>query len=386
MEMRIRISTLMESKTSLLGSIEDRLLRIPQKIRESLGIKTGTFLTLKGINGQDIYLQIAGAYYDDVEIDGECLYVSATTHSLLDLKSISLLTPAADILIGCDPEFFLVDTNTDRLVSASSFFSYHGEVGSDCGLAELRPRPNLKATEVVKTIEALLKNAKQHIVGRSLMRDRNIRLFAASHRNNVSAGFHVHFGLPNALLKGNPDTPWLMAHMSSVLDFYVGILSIIPEGIEDSKRRSVKFGRYGKPGDHRHDLVTLEYRVPGGHLLRHPVLTTGLLSISSLVMKDMLSRIQSYSNEFKKPKIFASYVELKNLYPKLPDREEVIRVITSESTTSAQKHVEPIFEDIKKMIGFQDHTNIILPYLSYVVDCLNGKNKFNEDIITNWRL
>jgi len=385
MEIRIRISTLMESKKSLLGSIEDRLVRIPQKMREQLGLKTGLFLSLKGKVG-DVYLQVANAYSADAMADAECLYVSDSTHSLLDLKGLSSLAPARDILIGCDPEFYLVDKNTGKTVSASNFFSHAGEVGSDCGLGELRPRPNYDPSIVTASINTLLKHVKYRIDNRGIMRDRNLYICAASHRNNVSAGFHVHFGLPEVLLRGNPDTPWLMSNMVSILDYYVGILSIVPEGNEDNKRRSARFCKYGKPGDHRHDILTLEYRVPGGHLLRHPVLTGGLLAISNVVMKDMLSRLQNYSDNYRPGRVFRSYEELRNLYPRLPNREEVLVAITSETITNAQKHMGPILEDLGRMIGFKERKDAILPYLNYLLEFMKGDRRYNEDISTNWGL
>lgn len=43
MKLKIKVSDLMDEKRSLLGSIEDRLIRIPKEYRGKLGLMTGLF-------------------------------------------------------------------------------------------------------------------------------------------------------------------------------------------------------------------------------------------------------------------------------------------------------------------------------------------------------
>lgn len=386
MKFSVRVSPLMERWSSPLGSIEDRLIRIPNKLREEFGLSPGLFLCLKDRNGNKISLQVSTSYKKDSEKDDKSVYVSSSTYNLLGVEKISSVKPADDILIGCDPEFFLVDVNSGSNVSASHFFTHYGEVGSDCGLAELRPRPSLKESGLSSNIRDLLNRAYTHLHTRTLFRKRDIRMVAASYWNNAAAGYHVHFGLPQFLLRANPETHSFLAYIVNVLDYYVGIPAILPEGTEDFKRRSPRFGRYGQPGDHRYDITTLEYRVPGGHLLRHETLSSGILAISIVMMKDMLSRLNVYTNGFTKPSPFKSYSDLNFLYPNIPPRQEVCNCIVSESSGRALKHVDNIVKDISSMIGYKENEEPIIKYFDYVLSYLRGTEKFSENMETNWRL
>jgi len=271
MKLKIRVSKSMSHPNSPLGTVEDRLIRIPASLRESLGFKTGHFLCLKSEDDRSIPLQITVAYHSDAVDNDSCVYVSRDTFEKIDITKFSTIKPVDDILIGCDPEFFLIDKATGTNISASHFFSHYGDVGSDCGLAELRPRPGFSEHEVTANLRELLIRAYKHISNRMLYRNREMSLIAASYNDNHTAGFHIHFGLSDKLLaesKFNKGDDNFLKKMVSVLDYYVGIPAIIPEGSEDYRRRSIRSSQYGKAGDHRSDNITLEYRVPGGHLLR----------------------------------------------------------------------------------------------------------------------
>ncbi len=388
MKLKIKVSPSMSEKGSPLGSIEDRLIRIPSDIRHKFGVNTGLFLSLNGVDGE-IMLQAAKAYSTDAQKDNACIYVSQSTYDILDLKQKLIVNPADDILIGCDPEFFLVDRSNGRNVSATHFFPHYGELGSDGGLAELRPRPSHHEINLVTDIYSLLQRAYNHINSRTLFRAQDIHMASASHLDGASAGFHIHFGLPYTLLGAGryiDDVNPLLAYIVHILDYYIGIPAILPEGSVDSTRRSIRFSTYGKPGDHRVDQLTLEYRVPGGHLLRHPVLTAGILAISIVVMKDILSRMQIYSDGFQDKAAFQNYRELRNLYPNLPDKEIVNDCIVSEDVGLAVDQLDTILRDIQKMIGYSQNNKSIANYFSYIISHITEARGFSDDMETNWRL
>ena len=387
MKFTIKTSPLMERWGSPLGSIEDRLIRIPSNLREEHGLSPGVFVCLDSKSGDPISLQVSTAYKKDIEENEGCIFVSQDTHNLLNTEKISGIKPANDILIGCDPEFFLIDKDTGFNISASHFFPHYGDVGSDCGLAELRPRPGLKESIVSKNIYNLMKKAYSHIYTRALFKNKDICMVGASHLNNAAAGYHIHFGLPSFMLRTTPETVKLLSFMVNILDYYVGIPAIIPEGSEDCKRRSERYSRYGKPGDFRaDDMMTLEYRVPGGHLLRHPVLSSGLLAISTVVMKDMLSRLQIYTKGFTDPDPFSSYEDLKFLYPSLPDRQDVYDCIVSEDIFLALSKIDVILKDISMMVGYEENRVQIIQYFEYILAYVSKGQSFPESIEINWRL
>ena len=389
MKLKVKVSKSMSHPYSPLGTIEDRLIRIPAALRESLGFKTGHFLCLKSKDDRSIPLQITAAYYNDAIDNDLCVYVSRDTFEKIDVTKFSTIKPVDDILIGCDPEFFLIDKATGTNISASHFFSHYGDVGSDCGLAELRPRPGFSENEVTSNLRELLIRAYKHISDRILYRNREMSLIAASYNNNNTAGFHIHFGLSDKLLaenKQNRGDDCFLKKMVSVLDYYIGIPAIIPEGSEDYRRRSAKNSQYGKAGDHRADHITLEYRVPGGHLLRHPLLTKGILGLNIVVMKDLTSRLKKYSNNYKNMAILNNYDVLHSLYPNLPHREEVKNIIMSESIDGAIAHLGTIMHDVKRMIGFEDRSESIVDYFKYIISYINSGKKFSENLEANWRL
>ena len=377
----------MSQDKSPLGNIEDGLIRIPKELREKLGMKSGLFLRLKAKDGTLIPLQVTHAYKNDTDVDSFSAYVSDDTYALLDITKKSVIEPADDILLGCDPEFFIVDAQTGRNISASHFFNRHGEVGSDSGLAELRPRPYFTAGDLTNYMHGLLSKAYTHLSTRVLYNKRPIRMVGASMHDNASAGFHIHFGLPNQLLNGSTLSYTALVNMVYILDYYVGISSILPEGEEDCKRRSANYGQYGKPGDFRDDnRITMEYRVPGGHLLRHPVLTVGLLAICDTVMKDMLSRMRVYTDNFTSPNVLKTYEELRKLYPKIPDRATVYNVITDEKIRPATCYADKIMEDLSMMVGFNKNRKHIMDYFNYIIGYLSNGVKYTDSIANNWRL
>jgi len=389
MNIKISISEAMSSQTSPLGSNEDRLIRVPSVLRDGFNIKIGSFLYLKSINDNLLPLQVAVSYIGDALKDDNCGYVSKDTYDQLLIKKECIdshIKPVDDILIGADPEFFLVDRSTGGNISASHFFHHYGDVGSDCGLAELRPRPGLSEHELTSNLYELLNKAHKHLSNRTLFKNREVDMIAASMLNGAAAGFHVHFGLPTMLLTGTAEGHQMLRRMVDVLDYYVGIPSILPEGSEDFKRRSDKYSKYGKPGDYRSDSLTLEYRVPGGHLLRHPVLSKGLFGISIVVMKDILSRFKVYSNDYKDIFRLKDYSNIVDMYPKLPCRTEVYESIVSDDTRKAVLHTISIMKDISKMIGYKEKSKSITDYFDYILSYLEHNKKVSGNIKDNWRL
>ncbi len=386
MRLKVKISPAMGLSKSPLGSVEDRLVRMPQKLRADFDLDTGLFLDMKDKEGKVMPLKISKCYLEDAVGDENAVYISEETHGLLDLEKIPSLKPADDILIGCDPEFFIINKATGHTKSASHFFPHYGEVGSDCGLAELRPRPSSKEKEVVDNIDALMRKAYKHISNRSLFRDIPLSMMAASHLDGKAAGFHIHFGLPQPLLGTDSESKMLLGHITHMLDYYIGMSSILSEGSEDWKRRSAGFSKYGRPGDHRSKGMTLEYRVPGGHLLRHPVLTSGILSLSTVVMKDILSRLRAYSNGFKEKIVFKDYRDLRKIYPNLPNNEVILKCITSEKLDNAVNRMDTLMKDITDMVGYRENSESIVNYFSYILDYLTKGDRFSKDLEINWRL
>lgn len=382
----LRMSITMSKTNQLHKGTEDKLIRIPEELRDKLGIKTGLFLYLKKKDGGTIPLQVSKAYIEDAE-KGNYAFVSNNIYRLLYTEKNQKVVPIHNILIGCDPEFFIVDESTNKNVSASNFFPDDGVVGNDCGLAEIRPSPSNNVDELLFNVKTLLQDANDTINNRTLYRNKDFRMVASSYRERVGAGFHLHFGLPPEILTEEDVVTEALRHrMVTVLDYYLGILIVIPEGAEDSKRRAHTTNPYGKPGDFRYNYLTFEYRVPGGHILRHPLLTRGLFAIGKLTMTDLLGRVKIASDNFKDVSLLKNYESMKSLYPKLPDRSEVYKTITKKETNTAISFIDSILEDIRQMNNFSEFEEPIEEYINYIKEYSSKGHRFSENIVHNWRL
>lgn len=388
MKIRAKISKTMDLSASPLGSTEDRVIRIPVALRKELNIETGSFISLAGVNSDQLLLQVDYAYKKEVLEDDQCAYITTATHNALKIDKVNTIAHASDIMIGCDPEFFITDARTGFHISAGNFFTHQGEIGNDVGLGELRPRPNFTADGLVLELAHLIGRVAIHLNNRRWMQDTPIKLIAASFWNNSAAGFHMHFGLPRNMLGFRNEAVTIQKSIVRVLDYYVGVPSILPEGDTDWRRRARTLAvSYGKPGDYRIKPNTLEYRVPGGHLLRHPILTAGLFSISLVVMKDVLSRMSAYTENFSvNVGELMKYETLKHIYPNLPTDFEVDDIVTSRSISNARKHAKTIFEDLTHMIGYNESSNRhnISEYFTYLTEFLVGKKQIDADMLSNW--
>jgi len=357
--------------------LEDRTIRMPQKYRELLGCDIGQFIGLKTVDNDILSLQVMQAFKEDVEQDENSAYVTSALFNVLnvgnqheyDLKVVD------DITLGCDPEFFLLSDK--KVVPANRYFNKHNPVGSDGMLAEIRPAPSIDEHVVVNNIRKQLIEARSHINKRG---HEHIKLYAASGYGGLTAGFHLHFGLPNSLL-GNTDIKKpVIEQIVRVLDYYVGMPCVLQEGIEDSQRRCATFVPYGKAGDYRLDYRTLEYRVVGGAMLKHPILTTGLLSLGAVVIEDIVSRIKLCTDDFANFSFINNDLNLNKLYPNVPSNHELIELVGVPGTEGVTRHIDKIVTDVGKMVGFHKRSAAIEQFL------INLQNKFSHSIDDNWLL
>ncbi|MEA3296165.1 MAG: hypothetical protein U9Q27_03455 [Patescibacteria group bacterium] len=378
----LKISETMDNVDRAYPYLENRITRISLEKRTTLGINLGTFIFLKGKKGDILTLQVANAFSEDVIDDPSVIYVTSKTFNKIGIKqytnNVSIET-VGDITLGCDPEAFLIDKSTKAIISASRFFQKWTQVGFDGHMMELRPFPSTNEIVLLNNIYHLILSARKilnhHNIGKQC------KILGVSHYGTFTAGFHLHFGLPPILLKRQPGTRSLIIQMVSALDYYVGIPSIIPEGTVDSFRRTVPYLDYGKPGNYRLNNRTLEYRVPGGYLLRHPILTLGLISIGALVVEDIISRIKVCTDNFMEMEKVATHTDIIELYPHLPDIKELLSTICSTSTKNANKHLSIIEADFEKMLGWKKREI----YIKQFIGCIKNNIIFTDDIEYNWR-
>lgn len=382
MKIKINSSNIMDKIKETNPYLEDRVIRIPLENRNVLGIEIGSFMSFKGKKKDVVTLQVVNAFYEDVVEDPLVAYVSSDTFEKLNIKpkiNIVDIELINGITLGCDPEIFLVDKTTRKIVKAGKFFRRWTQVGFDGDMLEIRPSPSTDELVLLDNIYNLILSARNTLNNSDL--GKNCLMLGVSHYETFAAGFHLHFGLPNAILGRRPGVRLLAMQIVNALDYYVGIPSIIPEGHVDSYRRTVQYLDYGKPGNFRVDHRTLEYRVPGGYLMRHPTLTLGLISIGALVVEDIISRVKLCTNGFANIDKITTHEDIVEIYPHILDTDDLWTTICSTNTDKANKHLETIELDFEKMIGWKKRELYIKQFLS----CIKNKVAFTENIEDNWR-
>jgi len=390
---RIKISETMAEHFGVYGN-ENSMLRVPTDLRNNLGLEIGQQFTLTSITNDPVVLTVGAAFKNDAEQDGGVCYVTKSIFNMVNLETTEhhSISQVKGITLGCDPEFFLIDSDNHKILRANAFFKKWGEIGHDGILAELRPNPSLTAKGLTDNIYALLCSARD-IVNVSPAYDptKVIMHAASSYKTGLptvpganacaTAGFHLHFGLPKDILGRNPDIMSLMFRIVRAMDYFVGLPAIMLEEHEDYKRRANIQVNYGKPNDFRLDFRTLEYRVPGGSMLRHPILTQGLIALGATVAEDIVSKIKMYTNGFKQLYWMHNDERLKEIYPNILTTREMYTLMCSPDASAAKGYLDTIYNDVSNMIGFNERKNELNAFFHHI----DANIQYNNNIETNWR-
>lgn len=390
MQIELKISKKMdEVYRSWHGKNESRRIRVPLDLRDMMNIKSYTFLTLKTRHEEIVSFEVWPAYKEDAIKDPMSAYVTREVFDLIKIegeKTIEseVISPEEGITIGCDPELFLVDKNTGKLLDASRFFKKWQTFGSDGMLLELRPIHSNSEETLTRNLFNLITRGRDEInKNKLILEPKNVGLIGASFYGGIAAGFHIHFGLPLELIFGKEKTTGIIQKIVKALDYYLAIPTMIPEGEEDCARRSTPIIVYGKPGSYRVEPPppTLEYRVPGGSMLRHPLLTKGMLGLGAVIVEDVVSRIKYHTDDFKNLNNMSKDSDLVELYPNLPGMMEIMQTVCSTNTRKAMYHLDKIVDDVGQMLTFKNRSESVTNFFKILY---NG-TKFSNDIEKNWR-
>ncbi len=374
MKLIINSSKLMEDKDSEEKLTERKVIRIPKDLREASNTKLGGFLNMRTTDNSIISLSIERAYEEDVKNDSSSAYVTDEVFKLLTNKSSNIcdVKLVNNITLGCDPELILVDKKDASIITAAKYFKKWDAVGCDGLLLEFRPLPSTDENVVITNIFNMLRQARQKI------NDPQVMIAAVSSYQKITAGFHLHYGIPNELL--GYDKINIAGQIVKILDYYVGVPSILPEGKDDNYRRTVPYLAYGKPGNYRLDNRTLEYRVPGAALMKHPTLARGIIAIGATVVEDVVSRIKHCTDNFTKLDYASTDKDMHELYPDIPDVMTIFSIICSPDTNSAMTYYDNIKSGIEKMVGYKKRADSINEYFK----CVESETQFSPDMEVNW--
>ena len=363
---------------------EARKVRIPVELREIYGLECGQHVTFRGANGDLVTLRVDFCFKEDLAADDTAAYVAPSAMKLLD-PTFSTITVGevemvGGITLGCDPEFFVIHKAQNTIVKAGTFFNKWDDVGCDGLMAELRPLPSTDEHTVTRNIGKLFGKASARLKANPI--GNQVRMIAVSGFRGTMAGFHLHFGIPTALIGKTIEIHRATTQFIKALDYYVAIPAMLIEGEMDFSRRTGMHLDYGKPGNYRLDNnITLEYRVPGGALLKHPVLTNGLLGLGIAVIEDVVSRLKVCTDAFTNLSELVCEEDLKQLYPNVPPVTDLQRIIMSPSTVEARTHIGQIMTDVRSMISYNARKASIEPFF----ECITKNAAISVDIEQNWR-
>lgn len=382
MKIPIKISDVMDKESAINYSYENRVIRIPASCRKKYDLKLYEFITLKNHKGGLLTLQIIEAYKEDTTVNSLVAFVTTKTYNCIYITDtwFQEIYPVKGITLGCDPELYLIDNTTTNIIGANRFVKKYEDVGYDGLLMEIRPMPSTEVKGLTTNIYNLLLQARKQINTRP--EGKNVSMIGAScYKNGITAGFHLHYGLPAVLLNKNYNVVTIARLMVTVLDYYVGIPSIIAEGKDDVLRRTIPYIKYGKPGGYVLDNRTLEYRLPGGYMLRHPVLTEGLVALGIVVVEDLVSRINICTDSFVSLTEIKTLEDIHQLYPNLPTMELLYHFICNSDDAPARSQLNTIIADVRQMVGYNERALYIEPLFSTLVKNI----KFGPNIEKNWR-
>lgn len=395
MDIPVKVSKRMDDVENIL---ESRTIRAPRDFREFLDLKIGDFVTVRATDGRLLSFMVDKAYAEDSEANSLSAYVTSDIHKRItnNLAQSCDLDLVDGITLGCDPELMVIDRNTGDLISAQAFFGLKkwGPIGYDGLLLEFRPAPSIDESIVIDNMYDLLLQTRAYLnscqmfpsimlagissfKGRTAVATNTVHNTAMyQYGSALTAGFHLHYGIPAEIL--GYQKKFVAQQVVKALDYYVGIPSIIPEGYGDSYRRTVVGMEYGKPGMFRIDHRTLEYRTPGGALMKHPILAQGLIGLGAAVIEDIVTRVKTITHGFTKLNEIATDADIRILYPNIPPVMEIFRAICSPATDVAKTHLVTIRKDIENMVGYARRAESINNFFD------NIETQFSIDIEENW--
>lgn len=379
MRILFRISKTMDEEAGWNDGYEHRIVRMSEMCRSMCQVRIGDRIHLRLKDGSLMAYHVEKAFTEDLN-QPHPAYVTSITYKRLLLSSSGKqdVQLVDGITLGCDPEFFLFDRNTSNVISANRFVRKYGHLGNDGMLMELRPNPSVHVEVVIEHIRRLFAQCRQMLNKRP--EGPQIGMLAASSFKGLTAGFHLHYGVPRSLLGRQSQVKTVATLMTRASDYYIGIPATVAEGDEDNRRRTSKFVAYGKPGGFRLDNRTFEYRLPGGSLLRHPTLSAGLMSLGAVVVEDIVSRIRVCTDCFTRLSEMASGRDLLELYPGLTETHEIFKIICNPSSFMARSYLPTIIEDVRKMVGYERRAEPIEKFFR----CLIEEVKYSYNIEENW--
>jgi hypothetical protein len=219
-------------------------------------------------------------------------------------KNIWISDDVSDTVIGADPEFLLFDTD-NNIIRANNVLGYHGPLGCDGAMAEVRPKPAISPESLTENIRILLADTQY---------TDNIKAYKwvagcyfKDNNRDYPIGGHIHIGNPVKIARINIErrSDFFKA-FNKILDELLSIPMIKIDGADlgGARRTGCTMGKYGYFGELRTDKGRLEHRTLSGMWLMHPVLSTLVLGTAKAIIDEVYRHVAD--NKFDLEYMFPS--------------------------------------------------------------------------------
>ena len=209
-----------------------------------------------------------------------------------------------DTVIGADPEFLLFDQE-NNIIRANNVLSYHGPLGCDGAMAEVRPKPAISPEALTENIRVLLADNQYT---NSIKNYRWVAgCYFKDNNRDYPIGGHIHIGNPVKIARISPDRRGdFFKSFNKIIDELLSIPMIKIDGADQGGARRIgcTMGKYGYFGELRTDKGRLEHRTLSGMWLMHPVLSTLVLGTVKAIIDEVYRHVAD--NDFDLDYMFPS--------------------------------------------------------------------------------
>lgn len=305
-----------------------------------------------------------------------------------------------DTVIGADPEF-LLENEEGKILEAKHVFPKEGEIGSDGGMAEIRPKPEVSVENLVRNMLDIFKRNKNHEkIGKH-------NWIATCYHDNgdrqFPVGGHIHIGNPKQLMSGpQASRGKFYKVLNKALDEYLSVPLVALDGKEGSKRRDPNAGPYtgyGYYGELRTDLGRLEHRTLSGIWLLHPSLSRAVLGTAKAVIDEAFRRVEA--EKFKSTYIIPTKFSRTNVYDHTFDSWDEIplakdlgcvksskemkeTLLASDPRYVTKARITKLYERLRSFSTYEQYAHYIDGFIEILNISPSDIDKFGRVIQKNW--
>jgi hypothetical protein len=177
------------------------------------------------------------------------------------------------------------------VVRANNVLGYHGQLGCDGAMAEVRPHPAVTPEELVRNIKEIFtnKNLTQPINGYRW----SAEVYHRDDARDYPVGGHIHIGNPVQLLKiTDSRRDNFFKSFNKIIDELLALPMTRLDGKEkgSTRRTACTMGKYGYFGEWRKCNGRLEHRTLSGKWLIHPSLAKAVLGVAKMIIDEVYLR------------------------------------------------------------------------------------------------